>query len=42
MHMRLAGEGHEGLRPAHGFVFQVLGRGGAGASEVAERLGVTK
>jgi len=42
LHRRLAAEGHNGLRPAHGFLFQALGRDGATASEIAERLGVTK
>jgi DNA-binding MarR family transcriptional regulator len=42
LHRRLAVAGHDGLRPAHGFVFQALGPTGATASEIAERLGVTK
>jgi DNA-binding MarR family transcriptional regulator len=42
LHRRLALAGHEGLRPAHGFLFQALRPTGAGASEIAERLGVTK
>ncbi|MEA2295780.1 MAG: hypothetical protein QOE86_3419 [Solirubrobacteraceae bacterium] len=42
LHRRLAAAGHEGLRPAHGFLLQAVGDGGAGASEVAARLGVTK
>jgi DNA-binding MarR family transcriptional regulator len=42
LHRRLALAGHEGLRPAHGFLFQALGPSGASASEIAERLGVTK
>lgn len=42
LHRRLAAEGHSGLRPAHGFLFQTLGRDGATASEVAARLGMTK
>jgi DNA-binding MarR family transcriptional regulator len=42
VHRRLAQAGHAALRPAHGFVFQALGPAGATASEIAERLGVTK
>jgi DNA-binding MarR family transcriptional regulator len=42
LHRRLAAAGHDGLRPAHGFLLQAVGDGGAGASEVAARLGVTK
>lgn len=42
LHRRLADAGHDRLRPAHGFLFQALGAGGATASEVAVRLGVTK
>ena len=42
LHRRLAQAGHDRLRPAHGFLFQALGTGGATASEVAGRLGITK
>jgi DNA-binding MarR family transcriptional regulator len=42
LHRRLAVAGHGGLRPAHGFLFQALGPTGASASEIADRLGVTK
>lgn len=42
LHRRLAADGHDGLRPAHGFLFQALGENGASASEIAGRLGVTK
>ena len=42
LHRRLALAGHGELRPAHGFLFQALGEHGAGASEIAARLGVTK
>lgn len=42
LHRRLALAGHGELRPAHGFLFQALGVDGAGASEIAARLGVTK
>src|ERR1700742_755834 len=41
LHRRLAQRGHESLRPAHGFVFQSIGNG-ATASEIGERLGITK
>jgi DNA-binding MarR family transcriptional regulator len=44
-HERLdtVGEGPSaGLRPVHGFVFQILGSAGATGTELAERLGVTK
>ncbi|MEU6315710.1 MarR family transcriptional regulator [Streptomyces sp. NPDC047014] len=39
---RLTEAGQRDLRPVHGMTFQVLGRGGATATELAERLGVTK
>ncbi|AWZ04870.1 MULTISPECIES: MarR family transcriptional regulator [unclassified Streptomyces] len=40
---RLGEAGHaDGLRPLHGMVFQALGGRGATATELAERLGVTK
>jgi DNA-binding MarR family transcriptional regulator len=42
LHRRLAAQGHDRLRPAHGFLFQALGPAGATASEIAARLGVTK
>jgi len=41
LHRRLAEAGRIQLRPAHGFLFQSLGAG-ATASEVGERLGITK
>src|ERR1700760_4513930 len=41
LHRRLAERGHERMRPAHGFVFQAIGAG-ATASEVGERVGITK
>ncbi|CAL9576580.1 hypothetical protein SUDANB120_04962 [Streptomyces sp. enrichment culture] len=42
LHARLAEEGHPDLRPAHGFAMQAIGTGGATASEVGRRLGVSK
>jgi DNA-binding MarR family transcriptional regulator len=43
VHARLAREGFDDVRPAHGFAFQYLSvRGGATAVELGEHLGVTK
>jgi DNA-binding MarR family transcriptional regulator len=42
LHARLAQRGHPALRPAHGYAFQAIGPAGATASELAERLSVTK
>ncbi|MFF2192501.1 MarR family winged helix-turn-helix transcriptional regulator [Streptomyces sp. NPDC058157] len=42
LHARLAEEGHPGLRPAYGFAMQAVGTGGATASEIGRRLGVSK
>ena len=43
VHERIANEGFDDVRPAHGFVFQLLShRGGATAVEIGEHLGVTK
>ncbi|OZM69979.1 MarR family transcriptional regulator [Amycolatopsis antarctica] len=43
VHERIAAEGFDGVRPAHGFAFQFLSvRGGAGVVELGEHLGVTK
>ncbi|MFB7174274.1 MarR family winged helix-turn-helix transcriptional regulator [Streptomyces sp. NPDC056254] len=39
---RLAEVGQGDLRPVHGMAFQALKGGGATATELAERLGVTK
>ncbi len=39
---RLDEAGYDDLRPVHGFAFQVLVRGGATSSELAEQLGMTK
>ncbi|GAB3686751.1 MarR family winged helix-turn-helix transcriptional regulator [Actinocorallia lasiicapitis] len=43
VHARLAEEGREPLRPAHGYTFQFLSHGGeVTAVELGQRLGVTK
>jgi DNA-binding MarR family transcriptional regulator len=43
VHTRLAEEGFDDVRPAHGFAFQYLSvQGGATAVELAGHLGVTK
>ncbi|MBH5338152.1 winged helix-turn-helix transcriptional regulator [Streptomyces pactum] len=42
LHAELAEQGHPGMRPAHGFAMQAIGPGGATASELARRLGVSK
>jgi DNA-binding MarR family transcriptional regulator len=41
-HADLAAQGHPGLRPMHGFVFQAIGVHGTTAVQLAARLGVTK
>ncbi|MEV6553350.1 MarR family winged helix-turn-helix transcriptional regulator [Streptomyces sp. NPDC051597] len=42
LHAELAAQGHPDLRPAHGFALQAIGPGGATASEIGRRLGVSK
>jgi DNA-binding MarR family transcriptional regulator len=42
LHAELARRGHPDLRPAHGFALQAIGTGGATATEVGRRLGVSK
>lgn len=43
LHAELARQGHPDMRPAHGFAMQAIGvRGGASASDVGRRLGVSK
>lgn len=42
LHAELAREGHPGLRPMHGFVFQAIGPDGTTAVELGRRLGVSK
>ena len=41
-HAELAEHGHPDLRPAHGFALQAIGTFGATATEVGQRLGVSK
>ena len=42
LHAELARQGHPALRPAHGFVLQAVGVDGTTASELGQRLGVSK
>jgi len=42
LHAELADQGHPGLRPMHGFVFQAIGRHGTTAVELGHTLGVSK
>src|SRR5690348_17181097 len=42
LHAELARQGHPDARPAYGFAMQAIGPGGATASEVGRRLGVSK
>lgn len=42
LHAELARQGHPHVRPAYGFAMQAIGPGGATASEVGRRLGVSK
>jgi DNA-binding MarR family transcriptional regulator len=42
LHADLAKRGHPDLRPAHGFAMQAIGFGGATATEVGKRLGISK
>ncbi|WP_433190585.1 MarR family winged helix-turn-helix transcriptional regulator [Actinoallomurus sp. CA-150999] len=42
LHAELARQGHPDVRPAYGFAMQAIGPGGATASEVGRRLGVSK
>jgi DNA-binding MarR family transcriptional regulator len=42
LHAELARQGHPELRPAHGFVLQAVGPDGTTASELGQRLGVSK
>ncbi|NUL07810.1 MarR family transcriptional regulator, partial [Streptomyces lunaelactis] len=42
LHAELAEQGHPDVRPAYGFAMQAIGAGGATASEVGRRLGVSK
>ncbi len=42
LHAELGRRGHPDLRPAHGFALQAIGPGGATATEVGRRLGISK
>jgi DNA-binding MarR family transcriptional regulator len=42
LHAELARRGHPDMRPAHGFAMQAVGLGGATATEVGRRLGISK
>ncbi|MEV1328371.1 MarR family transcriptional regulator [Micromonospora costi] len=42
LHAELAHQGHRDLRPLHGFVLQAVGPHGTTASELGQRLGVSK
>ncbi|MGN9811215.1 MarR family winged helix-turn-helix transcriptional regulator [Micromonospora sp. BQ11] len=42
LHEELARQGHPDLRPLHGFVLQAVGPEGTTASELGQRLGVSK
>lgn len=42
LHTELSKIGYGDLRPAHGFVFQLLAPNGATGNQIAEHLGVTK
>ncbi len=42
LHAELARQGHTGVRPMHGFVFQAIPPEGATAVDLARRLGVSK
>jgi DNA-binding MarR family transcriptional regulator len=42
LHAELARRGHPDIRPAHGFAMQAIGLGGATATEVGQRLGISK
>jgi len=42
LHAELGRHGHQDLRPAHGFAMQAIGVGGATATDVGRRLGISK
>ncbi|MFG1867599.1 MarR family winged helix-turn-helix transcriptional regulator [Micromonospora arborensis] len=42
LHAELAREGHPELRPLHGFVLQAVGVDGTTATELGQRLGISK
>jgi DNA-binding MarR family transcriptional regulator len=42
LHAELARQGHPDVRPAYGFAMQAIGVGGATASDIGRRLGISK
>jgi DNA-binding MarR family transcriptional regulator len=42
LHAELANRGHPEVRPSYGFAMQAIGRRGATATEIGQRLGVSK
>ncbi|MEH0823277.1 MULTISPECIES: MarR family winged helix-turn-helix transcriptional regulator [unclassified Micromonospora] len=42
LHAELARQGHPDLRPLHGFVLQAVGADGTTATELGQRLGISK
>jgi len=42
LHAELAAQGHPDMRPVYGFTMQAIGVGGASASEIGRRIGVSK
>jgi DNA-binding MarR family transcriptional regulator len=42
LHAELGRRGHRDMRPAHGFAMQAIGLGGATATEVGRKLGISK
>ena len=42
LHAELANRGHPEVRPSYGFAMQSIGRRGATATEIGQRLGVSK
>jgi DNA-binding MarR family transcriptional regulator len=42
LHAELAKRGHPDMRPAHGFAMQAIGLGGATATDLGKRLGISK
>lgn len=42
LHAELAEVGHPDVRPAYGFAMRAIGHGGATASELGRRLGISK
>jgi DNA-binding MarR family transcriptional regulator len=42
LHAELARQGHPGVRPMHGFVFQAIGPHGTTAADLGRALGISK